>query len=91
MIALTRIDVINLPNQEVDIDVTPSQEIEVEQDVVINLNPAPPYEGEYNVTPSFEVQTLPTAEKLLDKDVIIEEIPYTEVSNNSGGITVTIG
>ena len=81
MIALNKIDVINQPNQE----------IKVEQASVINVNPAPPYEGEYNVTPSFETQTLPTAKKILDKDVTIEEIPYTEVSNNSGGITVTIG
>lgn len=81
MIALNKIDVINQPNQE----------IEVKQDSIINVNPAPPYEGEYNVTPKFEAQTLPTAEKLLAKDVIIEEIPYAEVTNNSGGTTVTIG
>lgn len=91
MIALTIIDVINLPNQEVDVEVNPLQEIEVGQDVVINVLPAPAYEGEYEVTPSFKAQTLPTADRILAKDVIIEEIPYAEVSNNSGGITVTIG
>ena len=81
MIALNKIDVINQPNQE----------IEVKQDSIINVNPAHPYEGEYKVTPNFETQTLHTAERLLDKDVIIEEIPYAEVRNNSGGTTVTIG
>jgi hypothetical protein len=91
VIALTNIDVINLPNQEIDIDVNPLQEIGVEQDVVINVLPAPVYEGKYEVTPKFVAQTLPTADRLLAKDVIIEEIPYAEVSNNSGGTTVTIG
>ena len=91
MIALITIDVINLPNQEIDIDVSPSQEIEVEQDVAIIVNPAPLYEGEYEVTPKVAEQTLPTAQKLLEEDVHIKEIPYFEVSNNSGGNTVYIG
>ncbi len=91
MIALTTINVINSPNQVVNIEVTPLQEVEVNQDVIIHVDPAPPYEGDYEVTPRFEAQTLPTANRLLTEDVIIEEIPYAEVSNNSGGITVTIG
>jgi hypothetical protein len=91
VIALTTIDVINLPNQDVDVVVDPLQEIVVEQAVVINVNPATFYEGEYEVTPKFEAQTLKTADRLLTKDVIIEEIPYAEVSNNAGGTTVTIG
>lgn len=49
------------------------------------------YEGSYIVTPSVSKQTLDTANKLMKSDVIIEEIPYAEVGNNSGGKTVTIG
>lgn len=49
------------------------------------------YEGSYIVTPSVSNQTLNTANKLMKSDVIIEEIPYAEVGNNSGGKTVTIG
>lgn len=49
------------------------------------------YEGSYIVTPSVSNQTLDTANKLMKSDVIIEEIPYAEVGNNSGGKTVTIG
>ena len=90
MIVLT-IDVINLPNQVINIDEIPLQEVEIQQDIIINVNPAPFYEGEYDVTPKFEAQTLKTADRLLTKDVIIKEIPYAEVSNNSGGTTVTIG
>lgn len=36
------------------------------------------YEGEYNITPSDTVQVLPTANKLLKHDIVIEA--------NSGGL-----
>ena len=51
-----------------------------------------PYEGEYEVTPSTdEAQTLHTAQKLLTKDVTVHKIPYYEMDNESGGITIYIG
>ena len=90
MIALT-IDVINLPRQTIIVTGSPLQEIEVKQDAVINVNQAPPYEGEYEVTPKIFKQTLQTAHKILKEDVCVKEIPYYEVSNNSGGSTVYIG
>ena len=49
------------------------------------------YQGSYEVTPSSKEQTLSTARKVMREDVKIKEIPYVEVSNASGGITVTIG
>ena len=49
------------------------------------------YEGSYKVTPSVSNKTLDTANKLMQADVIIEEIPYAEVGNDSGGKTATIG
>ena len=79
-------------SQNIDIDILPLQEIDVEQDGInINVNPAPSYEGEYEVIPKITEQTLPTAQRLLEEDVHIKEIPYFEVSNNSGGNTVYIG
>ena len=52
----------------------------------------PQYDGEYSVTPSAEGEiTLETAQKLLDADIKVNKIPYSEVSNNSGGNTVFIG
>jgi hypothetical protein len=52
----------------------------------------PQYKGEYVVTPSTEMDiVLETARKLLVEDVTVNKIPYYEVSNNSGGITVFIG
>ena len=79
--------------QEIDIDsVMLSQEIDVKQDgITINVYDVPFYEGECRVTPKFTEQTLPTAQKILKEDVRVEKIPYYEVSNISGGTTVTIG
>ncbi len=58
-----------------------------------NLSPPiyPTYDGEYSVTPRFYEQTLETREKLMIDDVTVEIIPAHEVTNPSGGLTVTIG
>lgn len=50
-----------------------------------------PYRGEYDVIPTFEQQTLLTANKHMMRDLTVEEIPYAEVANPSGGMTITIG
>lgn len=49
------------------------------------------YDGEYEVTPSTKQQTLETESKVMRENVIVEPIPYSEVSNGAGGTTVTIG
>lgn len=52
----------------------------------------PIYEGEYEVTPSvYAAQTLETQGMVLRENVQIHQIPFAEVSNTSGGTTVTIG
>lgn len=51
----------------------------------------PSYEGEYEITPDQQEHLLSTKKRFMTKDMVIHEIPYFEVSNNSGGITVTIG
>lgn len=51
----------------------------------------PVYDGAYSVTPAVSEQTLETAQTFVDADIRIEKIPYSEVSNNSGGMTATIG
>ena len=45
---------------------------------------APEYAGPYDITPLLSAQTLPTAKRLLQQDVIIEKIPQYEVSNDYG-------
>lgn len=48
------------------------------------------YEGETEIAPSFEEQVLPTHGKSLCEDIIVQPIKVTEVSNPSGGKTVSI-
>lgn len=45
---------------------------------------APEYAGPYDITPLFTAQVLPTAKKLMQKDVTIRKIPQYEVSNDYG-------
>ena len=55
---------------------------------VINYNV---YSGEYEVVPSaFNTQVLPTANKVLKKDVTVQKVPYFETSNIQNGVTVYI-
>lgn len=49
------------------------------------------YEGEYQITPSFEAQSLQTKNKLMTDDVSVSAISVVKVSNTSGGNTVIIG
>ena len=51
----------------------------------------PKYEGSYAITPKASAQMLLTANKYLEQDVQIKKIPYAEVSNIKGGLTITIG
>lgn len=50
------------------------------------------YGGEYTVIPkAFEEQVLPTSNRVLKEDVIVKEVPFYEVSNDSDGMTAYIG
>lgn len=49
------------------------------------------YKGEYEVTPKFEEQSLPTRDKTMRQDVVVHEIPIEVTINESGGNTITIG
>ena len=53
--------------------------------------PLPWYEGEYELTPVWENVTLETKQKSMQEDVTMQAIPYAEVDNLSGGVTVIIG
>lgn len=55
-----------------------------------SVGTAETYEGEYEITPSTEAQTLATSGKLMTEDLQISEIPYVEDSSGSNGTTVTI-
>ena len=51
----------------------------------------PAYGGEYSVVPTTEDQVLWTSGRFMRGDVAVHAIPYSEVSNTSGGTTATIG
>ena len=49
------------------------------------------YEGEYEITPTVDGQTMATKNKYMKEDVDIHPIPFFSVGNTSGGNTVYIG
>lgn len=49
-----------------------------------------PYEGPYEAVPSWQEQTLATANRVMRNDLSIEAIVKLEVINDSGGLTLTI-
>lgn len=48
------------------------------------------YEGSYEITPKVTEQTMATADKIMRTDVTINKVPYSEVHNEAGGLTVVI-
>lgn len=48
------------------------------------------YEGNYEITPTVDGQTLETKQRYMTDDVTILAIPFYEVGNTSGGDTVYI-
>lgn len=60
-------------------------------EVIISGGELPPYQGDYVIIPKVkQSQTLETKNKSMKDNVLVQEIPYTEVHNNTG-ITFTIG
>lgn len=49
------------------------------------------YEGNYEITPSEELQTLPTANRQLARNIVVAPIPknYGRITYSGGGITIT--
>ena len=48
------------------------------------------YQGEYEIVPTVEGQTLETKDRVLIENIKILEIPFYNVSNTAGGSTVYI-
>lgn len=49
------------------------------------------YSGSYVVTPKIYAQVMETKDKVMDDDVNIEKIYYSQTENESGGYTAQIG
>lgn len=50
-----------------------------------------PYEGQYEVKPTFTVQTLSTKGAILEDDITVHQISINKTVNNAGGNTIVIG
>lgn len=83
---------VNLLNRRTYIECDTSPKKRAWVDVTIdNSTPViPPYRGPYEVIPTVDGMTLQTKNLRMDDNVTIHEIPYYEVSNPTGGITVYI-
>lgn len=49
------------------------------------------YEGDYEISPTFEMQTLKTKNNAMKEDIDIKPISVVKTPNPSGGYTVIIG
>lgn len=84
-----RLDFVDPPVLDISFSEIPTIEIEfepIEYEVVPD-----PYVGDYTVIPKFREQVLPTHHKNMAADVVVTTIPVEQVSNPSGGYTITIG
>lgn len=50
-----------------------------------------PYEGEYEVNPTFNKQELNTRGAILQENIVVNSISVNKSANSSGGNTVVIG
>ena len=76
---------------DVTVSGTPYVNVSVSGTSVVSGGSAPLYTGKYEVTPlANKDTTLETKSKIMSKNVHVLEIPYFEVSNESGN-TVYIG
>lgn len=64
----------------------------VDTNIIVDPSHIPTYEGAYDVTPLPRTEViLGTANRRMENDVTVREIPYSETTNESGGYTVIIG
>lgn len=57
----------------------------------IPIQPDDPYEGPFEFTPGDDMQTIATAEKYVDRNIVINPIPdnYGKITYNGSWITIT--
>lgn len=85
---------IEISTEEYDLELEQSEEsfeVDLDNSYAINQIVGDRYEGEYVVDPDFEQNILPTRNKTLIRDITVNAIEVSRVSNHSGGMTVYIG
>lgn len=80
-----------LPRSSINFSVASKEiGITVEKAAVVYMG-GDPYDGKYEIIPKLTQQILGTKNKLLAEDLLVDKIPITSVSNQSGGNTIIIG
>ena len=84
---------VDLSVEEYDLDVSEAEALDVELETAIQVSTITGdiYEGSYDVTPSFEQQSLETRNKTMKDDVTIQPIAVSRTQNLAGGTTIYIG
>ena len=80
--------IITHPKTQVEIDAS-KKDLEFESSYSVYIE-GEISDGDYEVTPKVDAQSLPTATKVMLQDVQINKIPYFETSNEYGN-TIYIG
>lgn len=84
-------DIQTISNKAQLLDNTSAFPISMRDIQIISQIDVETYDGGYEVKPNFEIQTLPTAHKYMAKNVTVDAIEVSRVSNPYGGSTVYIG
>ena len=84
---------IGIETQHKNVEITVrNQHRNLSMQIEKSLTPIPEYEGPYSVVPRFYyAKALNTKGKQMTRNVSVEPIPISEVSNPAGGRTITIG
>lgn len=86
------IDLKVLEQRPIDLDVHDARPVVwgTSEYIPMVVSDLPEYEGAYTATPSWQEQTLATANRVMREDFEIEAIVKLEAPNESGGLTLTI-
>lgn len=81
---------------EIRTSTVPELKIQVEKQIKIGIDAkqtvgTPAYDGQTTIIPSADKDiVLPTANRVVNKNISVLAIPYAAVSNDAGGYTVSI-
>ena len=88
------LDICLCDHNELDIELCERDELNVELNIgsILSGDAKPVYDGEHIITPKKNLQQeLETKNHRMNDNILVLEIPYSEVSNESGGTTAIIG
>lgn len=78
------------PSTAIALDEPPVTVIGLDEYLRVSSSDLPDYEGPYEATPAWAVQTFATASRVMSGDFSVNPIQKQEVPNEAGGLTLTI-